>query len=62
MLPCIDLHIPDTWVASAVHTPDNTHTNARAAQLGPAHTRTYAAVGCEHGRSAHMWRYVYIFA
>jgi hypothetical protein len=39
VLPCLDLNIPDTWVPSEVHTPDNTHTNARAQQLGPARAR-----------------------
>jgi hypothetical protein len=58
MLPCIDLHIPDTWLASEAHTPDD----ARArAWLGPAHARAYAAAGCEQGRSAHTWKDIDIF-
>jgi hypothetical protein len=59
MLPCIDLTIPDTWVPSEVHTLDDAHKHACAAAR--ARTRAYAAAGCEHGRSAHTERDIYIF-
>jgi hypothetical protein len=47
MLPCIDLYIPDAWVASEAHTPDDAHKRARAA--AHARTRAYAAAGVSTG-------------
>ncbi len=57
IIPCIDLNIPGTWVASEAHT----HTNTRVQQLVPARPSAYAAVGVNTG-DPHIREDIYIFA
>jgi hypothetical protein len=46
MLLCIDLYIPDIWVPSEVHTPDDAHATA---QFVPARARVHAAADVSSG-------------